>query len=270
MLYSYEELDLGDLRAFGNKALCQVKLSRLGFCVPEGCVLSVPIGEMDVIAAYAELRRRFVPALYGACLLRSSAMMEDGAQSFAGIYQSIPFVAESFESFESAMRELTASYGDQSARDYMERVGITSDMQIFSALIQRVVPATCSGVAYSHNPITGAQQVIIESTFGLNFLVTDGKISPDRIYLDEEGNALRRETGSKKKYVSLSNGKAEIVPMDAARTVRFSLTDAQIHQLWRTVNRLYELQGAPQDVEWAFQEDTLYILQSRDITTLGG
>ena len=64
-----------------------------------------------------------------------------------------------------------------------------------TSLVQRMLQPTCSGILYTMNPVTGENQIIIESTIGINALLTDGKISPDYLSYDADGKVLHRRTG---------------------------------------------------------------------------
>ena len=53
-------------------------------------------------------------------------------------------------------------------------------------IVQHMVDATRAGVAFSRDPNTGENKVIIESNYGLGKSVVDGIITPDSIeYIDE-------------------------------------------------------------------------------------
>jgi phosphohistidine swiveling domain-containing protein len=59
------------------------------------------------------------------------------------------------------------------------------------------------------------------------------------------------------------------VPLDEAEARRPSLDEDQLRELGETARRIEESYGCPQDVEWAYGDGILYILQSRPITATG-
>ena len=125
-------------------------------------------------------------------------------------------------------------------------------------------------MAYSHDPVTGLAHGIIESTYGVNLLLTDGKISPDYVQLDEHGEILIKRTGKKQRLVQVENGGLIERPATTAEAQAFSISDGQIHKLWTAVRRIQAMTGTPQDIEWAFENGRLYILQNREVPVTVG
>jgi pyruvate,water dikinase len=67
--------------------------------------------------------------------------------------------------------------------------------------------------------------------------------------------------------VALPEGGTREETLDPERGGSRVLSDQELRELARLGNRLQEHFGAPQDVEWAFQEGRLYLLQSRPVIT---
>ena len=255
---------------FGWKAVRQALLSKAGFRVPEGFLLYVKdwnsIGE-----AYTQAMAQFPEVMRGSAIMRSSAAGEDGTLTYAGVFDSEVFDGCLPESFERAAKKLLASYASETARLYAERNAAASEANLhLTALVQRMLQPSCSGVAYSHDPVTGLAHGIIESTYGVSLLLTDGKISPDYVQLDEHGEILIKRTGKKQRLVQVENGGLIERPATTAEAQAFSISDGQIHKLWTAVRRIQAMTGTPQDIEWAFENGRLYILQNREVPVTVG
>ena len=137
-------------------------------------------------------------------------------------------------------------------------------------LVQLLIPADASGVVFSANPITGSRdESIINASWGLGESVVNGTVTPDTyIVRNSDVSIIESEISDKEVMtVPIDNGTTEVnVPED-----KRSLPALNEHQIKQTIDLALSLQatmGWPVDVEWAFQESDLYLLQCRPITTL--
>lgn len=258
-----------DSARFGWKAVRQALLSQNGFRVPEGFLLC--LRDLDSAkAAYMKAVEQFPEVMGANAIMRSSAADEDGAMSYAGVYDSIVFDGRSVESFQDAARKLMASYTSEAAQTYARRnAAVLEENACLTSLVQRMLAPSCSGVAYTVDPVTGLNRVVIESTHGINSLLTDGKISPDYVQLNEHGRILTRRRGKKQRIVRVNEGHIAERAATAEESDVFSIADEQIHTLWVAAQQIQALAGKPQDIEWAFENGELYVLQNREISTLG-
>ncbi len=128
---------------------------------------------------------------------------------------------------------------------YREKNGIGHKNIAMAVIVQRMVPAEVSGVAFTADPITGNDDILqINAVRGLGEKLVSGKINPDQYKINK---------GSLKIEKNLSGNEQ-------------MLSDGQIKKLADTMLRIEKLFGCPQDIEWAFYQDKFYILQSRNIT----
>ena len=138
-----------------------------------------------------------------------------------------------------------------------------------AVLVQRLVEAESSGVAFSVDPGSGAEQVVIEAAFGLGETVACGEADVDRYVVSRE---TCRETepaalGHKERRRLLAaEGGVQVadVPLDM-RDARV-LSPKQAGQVAETVLAVERLFGCSQDMEWAWAEGHLFVLQARPIT----
>jgi pyruvate,water dikinase len=119
-----------------------------------------------------------------------------------------------------------------------------------AVVVQRMVDARAAGVAFSADPVTGEPCVVIEAVRGLGDALVQGRVEPDRYVVDARGVLV------------------EAVPADASAAP--VLQEAQVLHLAGIVRDVARRMAAPQDIEWAWDEHHLYLLQSRPITTLVG
>jgi len=228
------------LNEVGGKAQHLARAMAWGHPIPPGAV--IPRTELagGVTEALLEAVWQSISATGDGCLaVRSSGIAEDGAEhSFAGQFATLLNV-RGREALADALRVCHASAASAQVRVYGD-----GGAQPIAILVQRQVDATCAGVAFSANPVTGARdEVVINAVRGLGDRLVSGEVTPEELAV-KEGAVTRCGTSA----AVLDDGKA----LDLARTVR----------------QLEEQFGGPQDVEWAYEGDALFVLQSRPITAL--
>jgi pyruvate,water dikinase len=256
---------------FGSKAVGLGQAVRDGLPVPRGVALSGAI--VEAVAAGEERAIKQVTKaarpLGGPLAVRSSAVDEDGAEaSFAGQHLTLLNVP-SWEELTSALREVWWSANSDSAITYRQRVGLFTRPSI-GVVVQALLDPDSAGVMFTQNPITGADERVIEASWGLGEAVVAGRVIPDNYRLDRSGLVLERTPVLKKIAIrTLPKGgtvEEEVAPELAER---LCLDDDQLEQLHRLADRCEHVYGPARDIEWAFADRQLYLLQCRAVTRAG-
>jgi pyruvate, water dikinase len=256
---------------FGSKAVGLGDAARAGLPLPPGVALSGPIveavasGEERAIAKVAKAVR----PLGGPLAVRSSAVDEDGAEaSFAGQHLTLLNVP-SCEEVSEALREIWWSANSDSAITYRQRVGLFVRPCV-GVVVQALLDPDAAGVMFTQNPINGADERVIEASWGLGEAVVAGLVIPDHFRLDRSGEVLERTPGVKKIAIrTLPEGgtfEAEVPP---ELVERLCLDDEQLQELNRLAGRCEEVYGHGRDIEFAFAGRQLYLLQCRAVTRAG-
>jgi pyruvate,water dikinase len=137
-------------------------------------------------------------------------------------------------------------------------------------VVQVLLDPTSAGVMFTQNPITGADERVIEASWGLGEAVVAGLVIPDHYRVDRSGQVLERTPGLKKIAVrTLPEGgtvEAEVAP---ELRERLCLNDSQLGELGRLAERCEHVYGRARDIEWAIADKTLYLLQCRAVTRAG-
>lgn len=162
--------------------------------------------------------------------VRSSGVAEDGFdQSLAGRYQSLLNVGT--ESVAAAVTEVR-----QFARQ--------RDGETIPVLIQSMVEPVCAGVAFSADPVTGNRSTtIVTGSGGLADRLVAGEVAGDEWVI--EGNRAKQR-----------------------RSPEGLLTRRLAMQVGQVTRRIADELGRPQDVEWAWDGDEVWVVQARPITSL--
>jgi len=256
---------------FGAKATGLGEAARAGMPIPPGIALSgaivdeVAAGGADAIAAVlAAAQDLSIPLA-----VRSSAADEDGAEaSFAGQHLTLLNVPSADE-LQKALREIWWSANSDSAITYRKRVGLFTRPSV-AVVVQVLLDPETAGVMFTQNPVTGADERMIEASWGLGEAVVAGMVIPDSYRVDRGGEVLDRRPGLKRIAIRGVPGGGTVedeVPSDL--TEQLCLDDAQLAELNALALRCEEVYGPARDIEWAIAGGTLYLLQCRAVTRAG-
>lgn len=254
---------------FGAKAVGLGDAMRQGLPVPPGVALSgdlveaVASGDDKAIEKVAKA----VASLSPPFAVRSSAVDEDSAAaSFAGQHLTLLNV-HSAADVPSAVREVWWSANSDSAITYRQRMGLFTRPSV-GVVVQRLLNPTAAGVMFTENPVTGADERMIEANWGLGEAVVNGLVVPDHFRLNRAGSVLQRKAGRKPIAIrSLPNGGTFEEHVPPAQVNQLCLNDTQLVALSDLALHCEKVYGPRRDIEWAFQDGTLYLLQCRAITT---
>jgi pyruvate,water dikinase len=223
----------------------------------------------ELRVAYTELQldgAQFVAA-------RSSALIEDrpGA-SFAGQFTSFLGVA-GFDELSAAVRACWASRWSDRVIAYARSREVDPGQAGMAVIVQAMIPAESAGSALSADPTSGQQDVIVvNGAWGLGRAVAEGEVVPDFWRLERAGPTIReRRPGHKPLADFLGPGGGEVWQRQPPeRAAAPCLRDDALLGLGHLVARVEDLFGAPQEVEWAFAADRLWLLQARPLAMPGG
>ena len=254
---------------YGSKAVGLGDAARQGLPVPPGVALSgdlveaVASGEDKAVEKVAKA----IAALPTPFAVRSSAVDEDGAAaSFAGQHITLLNI-HSAADVPGAVREVWWSANSDSAITYRQRVGLFTRPSV-GVVVQTLLNPTVAGVMFTENPVTGADERLIEASWGLGEAVVAGLVVPDHFRLDRSGQVLERKAGRKRIAIRpLPNGGTFEQQVPPAQVNQLCLDDAQLAALGELALQCEKAYGPRRDIEWAYQDGTLYLLQCRAITT---
>ena len=203
--------------------------------------------------------------------VRSSATAEDSATtSFAGMNETFTNVRGE-EELLARIVDCWASLFGARVCAYRATQGVTAEPAI-AVVVQRMVDADRSGVMFTADPVTSDRsRVVIEAAFGLGEVVVGGQVEPDTYVVAKDGPALvETRVGTKDfKVVRGPDGHDQRVECDPEIAARPVLSEAEVLELARLALRVEDHYHTPQDTEWAIENGTVYLVQSRPITTLG-
>jgi len=249
MAHYIESLSAGrKRRAESGKTSSLRALTEMGLAVPKTLVCaSKARATYDQVkrrvALLSAIRKELSARLDPDCeyAVRSAAALEDSPHaSMAGQYQSLLRV-RGVESVLDAIQSVWTS-AREAGRSYQVRQGGRPSTNRLEVLIQEMVDAVCSGASFSRNPVTGADEVLVEATEGTSEAFLQHGATPRRWVVTDE---------------TPTSGWA-------------ALPDAVLREIVATTRRAARDLGYPADLEWAYDGRRLWWLQARPITSLHG
>ncbi|MEW6663952.1 MAG: PEP/pyruvate-binding domain-containing protein [Thermodesulfobacteriota bacterium] len=204
----------------------------------------------------------------GRYAVRSSAVGEDAAISFAGQYATILHVAA--DRFGEAYKEVLASKYSPNALMYRVSNGLLDQETPMAVLVLEMIDAAASGIVYSRSPVVpDSPAVTVYSVWGLGEPLVRGGTVPDVVEVARDGSGaiLRKARGAAKtKAVLAPSGGLETVPLEPREREYGSVDEDTARQLAAWALRLENHFGVPQDMEWCLdRKGQLFILQSRPL-----
>jgi pyruvate, water dikinase len=214
-------------------------------------------GHDDVLAA---VREAYDVLGDGPVAVRSSAAAEDAADaSYAGEHDSYLDVVGADAVADAVVSCWASLY---TARAVAYRRGRPAGAM--AVVVQRMVAARAAGVFMTLNPANGDRATFVcEAVWGLGEPLVSGLVTPDRFALNKiSGEVVRREVTHKP--TRLARGGTEPVP-EPERDAP-CLTDDELAELLRIGRAVETAAGAPQDGEFAVDDQGVHLLQARPET----
>ena len=172
--------------------------------------------------------------------VRSSSPNEDSDnKSFAGQYVTELF-CNSLEFTTKSIKKCWKSLLGVGLDEYQKE----REKMFGGIVIQKMVTAEFSGVMFTKNPISNNKDcIVIESCKGVAEKLVDNKVVPDRFFVDQETFKIVDEIN------------------------RNEIPHEVIEELAKIGNKIEKYYGCDVDIEWAYEDNSLYLIQCRPITT---
>lgn len=216
-----------------------------------------------------ELRAAWRALGSGPVAVRSSATAEDLPDaSFAGQQETLLGVRGE-AALVSAVLRCWSSLWTSRAIAYRVRQGFAHEEVSLAVVVQDMVEPEAAGVLFTLDPVGGAEEMVINAAWGLGESVVSGWVTPDLWRLSRlDGRVLAQTVGSKeRRVVSAPGGGTRTEAVPAELRARLCLPDAALAALFLLGRKVEAAEGTPQDLEFAWVDGRIVLLQSRPITT---
>ncbi len=198
--------------------------------------------------------------------VRSSASAEDLSDtSFTGQLDSFINIKGNNELIEY-VKKVFASIFTARAIYYIRKKGF-DDFVSPSVIVQKMISSDKAGAIFSQDPRT-QEGILIEAVYGQGKGLISGKIKPDQYKLSDELEILKEKISDKKIAITRDGaGLTKTVQLTPERSNQRTLKTHEIKQLAEYAKKIEQHYEKPQDIEFAIENDKIFILQTRAITT---
>ena len=302
LIYSFSTSDSPGLSEVGGKGKALIEMTKAGFPVPEGIALSVDffapwLSNIKKTTAWSELLtevtkekcdtlkaealnleytenqkielEKYLSQLdeVSVFAVRSSSPEEDlEGTSFAGMYET--YLGITRENLERSIVKAFVSMLDYRVMEYKNQNGLNNKNTRISVIVQKQIASDVSGIGFSLNPRNNCyDEAVINASFGLGEAIVSGEVTPDIYIVEKVQKKILEKKINKKNHGLWLRSDGGIEKRDHMTPNTQALTDEQIFKLTDLIVRCEAYYGLPIDTEWAYEDEKLYLLQARPITT---
>jgi len=198
--------------------------------------------------------------------VRSSATAEDLPDaSFAGQQETFLNIS-GWRNVVNRTKACWASLFGARAIYYRDKQGFDHFKVGIAVPIQLMVQSEVSGIMFTVNPMTNnREEISIEAAYGLGETIVSGEVTPDQYFVSKKGFKILSKSIATQTWQLTKKGRIKISKHHQNDQ---KLSNHNIVKLAQIGQQLENHYGKPQDIEWAYQNKKLYIVQARPITTL--
>jgi pyruvate,water dikinase len=218
-------------------------------------------------------RARMLTKGGGTLAVRSSAVGEGGARSFAGQFLSLINVLP--DAAVDAYKRVVAERFGERAVSYRLSTGLPEVESPMAVLFLPLIKARASGILYTRDPKQPRSDLQwLTSTRGLGLDIASGRVPADLFVISHKRphRVLERQVARKEEVVvPKASGGVTRYRLSDAEAVEPSLEPEHLQTLGDWGLRIERHFGAPQDIEWALDDSgKVWILQTRPLTLAEG
>src|SRR3990167_7044813 len=198
--------------------------------------------------------------------VRSSATAEDLPDaSFAG-QQETYLNVRGYKSVVKNVQKCWASLFEARAIFYRTENKFNHMKVGIAVPVQLMVQSEVSGIMFTVNPLTNNRdEISVEAAYGLGQPIVSGEITPDQFIVDKKSGKITQKQIVKQTWQLTDAGETKV---SKAYQEKQKLDDKHVIELAKLGMKVEKHYGRPQDMEWGYQDKTLYIVQSWPVTTL--
>ncbi len=220
----------------------------------------------EILSSYKKLSKTTDFSLVA---VRSSATAEDLKNaSFAGQQETYLNVKGDSVLLEK-IKDGWASLYDARAIFYRHQEHYDHKKVGIALVVQKMIESEKSGIMFTIDPVTNDKtKIVIEAIFGLGELIVGGIENPDHYEVSKDKlDIVFKSFSEQKKKMVKSETSNKLVKLSKSEGSKQKITDSQIKKLAEIGKALEHHYYFPQDIEWAVENDEIFIVQTRSVTT---
>lgn len=273
LAHTFEKfLEITDIGVEINSAFKKVKVEDINSVEKTSEVIKNLILESQIPETIKnEILKSFRQLNVSLVAVRSSATAEDSSvASWAGELETYLNTDEAL--LLENVKRCWASLFTPRAIYYRFDQGLASAKISVAVVVQKMAQSEVSGIAFTAHPVTkDKNQVLIEAIYGLGEPIVSGEVTPDSyVCLKATEEILDKNIANQERLLAYNAKKKvnEFKLVEFGQREKQKLSDRKIKELVAICQKLEDHYKKPQDIEWALEKDSLYLVQSRPITTL--
>jgi rifampicin phosphotransferase len=254
-IYQLTDNEVWQVNIIGSKAKNLSTLHVKGMAVPNCFIISTAVFDEyikhKVISKQisTHILKAFDVLSSNKVAVRSSASVEDGmGATWAG--QFVTSLCVSRDELLDAIKKTFDSVSSESVTSYRIWSNTEENMITMAIIVQEMVESKYAGVLFTANPVQGEpEHMILEYVDGLGDSLVDGMVTPNTVLFDKNRNIIldhHVENDSTSEFI----------------------TNTMVNMFCTVGKQIETLFNCPQDIEWSYDGNKLWILQSRPITTV--
>ncbi len=201
--------------------------------------------------------------------VRSSAIGEDGTKrSFAGIHRTVLYVDDG--GLEAAIKASLTSAWSPATLNYRVEANLPITRIKYALVIQQMIHASRSGVAFSMDVSGNLADSVINSCYGIGEGLVSGSLDADTYWISRSNGSISSKLATKSNRINWYAKKGlvtELVEHELQKAS--SLSEKEIRQVQKLLMTAEKMLGRPADIEFVIDGDhQLHLLQMRPISTI--
>ncbi|MEO5372201.1 MAG: PEP-utilizing enzyme [Magnetococcus sp. DMHC-1] len=202
--------------------------------------------------------------------VRSSATLEDTATAaFAGQHETF-LNCRGLDQILKNIKACWISLWSHRAVAYRQQQGFNHFDSAMAVVVQCMELCDTAGVGFSLDPVSGQlDRMVFDANFGLGESVVGGEGEVDHFVVDKASLAiLEQRVAHKTRQVVAVDGGVKQQSISPEHAAQPCLDQARLTRLATMLRDVEQRAGFPQDIEWGFRGDKVFLLQARPVTTV--
>lgn len=168
------------------------------------------------------------------------------------------------------IKETWASLFTPEVLFHQRQKNILDHQNSIAVIIQKTINSESSGMTFTIDPVTNDNtKIIIEAVYGQIKMLKTGKIIPDRYEINKKDfSLLNKNISSQKILLKRAGPVTKEIKINSFIDNKQKITQNKILELAVLGKKLEKYYYFPQEIEWTIEKNKIYIIKTRNITTM--
>ncbi len=206
----------------------------------------------EIIKAYRDL----LGTSSGLVAVRFSASAGDLLESYLNV--------KGEKEILDSVKKCWASFFSPRAISYRESKNLSHLKEGVAVVVQKMITPQSSGVMFTQDPLhNDKEKIIIEGVFGMGEGLVRGSFTPDSYIVNKKTLEIEEKNIVSQPFQITKEGN---LPVSKAWQGKQKLENSYIIELAKWGKKIEDHYDQPQDVEWVFSQENVWIVQARPVS----